>query len=249
MAGHSQFKNIMHRKGAQDKKRAKIFAKLAKEIIVAAKSGMPEPDKNPALRLAIQNARAANMPKDNIERAIARAVGGGAEENYEEIRYEGYGPGGVAVIVEALTDNRNRTASEVRAIFSKNGGSLGETGSVAFNFERVGQLLYKAEVADADSMFEAAVEAGASNVESSEDGHEVICAPDDFAEVRDALVEKVGDPEEASLVWKPSNTIPVEEEQAQTLMKLLDALDDSDDVQRVAANYDIADEVLERLTA
>ncbi|WP_455374354.1 YebC/PmpR family DNA-binding transcriptional regulator [Limibacillus halophilus] len=249
MAGHSQFKNIMHRKGAQDKKRAKIFAKLAKEIIVAAKSGMPEPDKNPALRLAIQNARAANMPKDNIERAIARAVGGGAEENYEEIRYEGYGPGGVAVIVEALTDNRNRTASEVRAIFSKNGGSLGETGSVAFNFERVGQLLYKAEVADADSLFEAAVEAGATNVESSEDGHEVVCAPDDFAEVRDALAETLGDPEEAGLVWKPTNTIPVEEEQGQTLMKLLDALDDCDDVQRVAANYDIADEVLERLTA
>jgi YebC/PmpR family DNA-binding regulatory protein len=249
MAGHSQFKNIMHRKGAQDKKRAKIFAKLAKEIIVAAKSGMPEADKNPALRLAIQNARAANMPKDNIERAIARAVGGGAEENYEEIRYEGYGPGGVAVIVEALTDNRNRTASEVRAIFSKNGGSLGETGSVAFNFERVGQLLYKPEVANADALFEAAVEAGATNVESSEDGHEVICAPDDFAEVRDALAGTLGDPEEAGLVWKPTNTIPVEEEQGQTLMKLLDALDDCDDVQRVAANYDIADEVLERLTA
>ena len=249
MAGHSQFKNIMHRKGAQDKKRAKVFAKLAKEIIVAAKSGLPDPDKNPALRLAIQNARAANMPKDNIERAIARAVGGGAEENYEEIRYEGYGPGGVAVIVEALTDNRNRTASEVRAIFSKNGGSLGETGSVAFMFEQVGQLLYKPEVADADSMFEAAVEAGATNVESSEDGHEVVCAPDDFAAVRDTLAEKLGDPEEAGLVWKPNNTVPVEEEQGQTLMKLLDALDDCDDVQRVSANFDIAEEVLQRLTA
>jgi len=249
MAGHSQFKNIMHRKGAQDKKRAKVFAKLAKEIIVAAKSGMPEPDKNPALRLAIQNARAANMPKDNIERAIVRAVGGGAEENYEEIRYEGYGPGGVAVIVEALTDNRNRTASEVRAVFSKNGGTLGETGSVAFNFEQVGQLLYKPEVADAEALFEVAVEAGASNAESNEAGHEVVCAPDDFASVRDGMAEKFGDPDEAGLVWKPNNTIAVEEEQAQTLMKLLDALDDCDDVQRVSANYDIDDEVLERLTA
>ena len=249
MAGHSQFKNIMHRKGAQDKKRAKVFAKLAKEIIVAAKSGLPEPDKNPALRLAIANARSANMPKDNIERAIARAVGGGAEDNYEEIRYEGYGPGGVAVIVEALTDNRNRTASEVRATFSKNGGSLGESGSVAFNFEQVGQLLYKPEVADADAMFEAAVEAGATNAESSELGHEVVCAPDDFAAVRDALADRFGDPDEAGLVWKPNNTIEVDEEKAQTLMKLLDALDDCDDVQRVAANYEIADEIMERLTA
>ncbi len=249
MAGHSQFKNIMHRKGAQDKKRAKIFARLAKEILVAAKSGLPEADKNPRLRLAIQNARAQNMPKDNIDRAIAKAVGGTDDSNYEEIRYEGYGPGGVAVIVEALTDNRNRTASEVRTIFAKNGGSLGETGSVAFNFERVGQIIYPLTAGDAESVFEAAVEAGALNAESSDGGHEITCAPEDFAEVRDALAESLGEPEEGGLAWKPTNTIPVEEEQAQTLFKLLDALDDNDDVQSVAANFDIADDVIQRLTA
>ncbi|MBB3064800.1 MULTISPECIES: YebC/PmpR family DNA-binding transcriptional regulator [Limibacillus] len=249
MAGHSQFKNIMHRKGAQDKKRAKIFARLAKEILVAAKSGLPEADKNPRLRLAIQNARAQNMPKDNIDRAIAKAVGGTDDSNYEEIRYEGYGPGGVAVIVEALTDNRNRTASEVRTIFAKNGGSLGETGSVAFNFERVGQIIYPLAAGDAESVFEAAVEAGALNAESSDGGHEITCAPEDFAEVRDALAESLGEPEEGGLAWKPTNTIPVEEEQAQTLFKLLDALDDNDDVQSVAANFDIADDVIQRLTA
>jgi YebC/PmpR family DNA-binding regulatory protein len=249
MAGHSQFKNIMHRKGAQDKKRAKVFAKLAKEIYVAAKSGIPEADKNPRLRLAIQAARGQNMPKDNIERAIAKAAGGGDDANYEEIRYEGYGPGGVAVIVEALTDNRNRTASEVRAIFSKNGGTLGESGSVAFNFERVGQLLYPADVGTAEVVFEAAVEAGALNVESDSGGHEIICAPDDFAEVRDALADRLGEPEESGLTWKATNTIPVGEDQAQTLLKLLDALDDSDDVQSVSANFEIADDVMQRLTA
>lgn len=249
MAGHSQFKNIMHRKGAQDKKRAKIFARLAKEILVAAKSGLPEADKNPRLRLAIQNARAQNMPKDNIDRAIAKAVGGADDSNYEEIRYEGYGPGGVAVIVEALTDNRNRTASEVRTIFAKNGGSLGETGSVAYNFERVGQIIYPLAAGDAESVFEAAVEAGALNAESSDSGHEIICAPEDFADVRDALAESLGEPEEGGLTWKPANTIPVEEEQAQTLFKLLDTLDDNDDVQNVAANFDIADDVIQRLTA
>jgi YebC/PmpR family DNA-binding regulatory protein len=249
MAGHSQFKNIMYRKGAQDKKRAKEFAKLSREIIVAAKSGMPEPDKNPRLRGAIQAARAANMPKDNIERAIKRATGEGDSENYEEVRYEGYGPGGVAVIVEALTDNRNRTASEVRSAFSKFAGSLGETNSVSFQFERVGTIVYPPETADAEAMFEAAVEAGAQNVESGEDGHEVSCAPDDFSDVRDALTERFGDPREARLTWKPINTVPIDEDQAQTLLKLLDTLDDSDDVQNVSANYEIAEDVLERLTA
>ncbi|SMF32755.1 DNA-binding regulatory protein, YebC/PmpR family [Tistlia consotensis] len=249
MAGHSQFKNIMFRKGAQDKKRASQFAKLTREIIVAAKAGLPDPNMNAALRSAIATARAANMPKDNIERAIKKATGSGDADNYEAVRYEGYGPGGVAVIVEALTDNRNRTASEVRSAFSKHGGSLGETNSVSFMFERVGQIVYPAEVAGAEAMFEAAAEAGASDVQSSADGHEVICAPDDFSEVRDALVEKYGDPREARLTWKPLNTTPVTEDQASTLFKLLDALDDSDDVQQVAANFDIADEVIERLTA
>ena len=249
MAGHSQFKNIMYRKGAQDKKRAKEFARLTREILVAARSGLPEVDKNPRLRGAVQAARAANMPKDNIERAIRKAAGGEDDTNYDEMRYEGYGPGGVAVIVEALTDNRNRTASEVRAAFSKHGGSLGETNSVSFNFERVGAILYPASVASADEMFEAGVEAGASNVESSAEVHEVNCDPDDFSTVRDALTERFGDPREASLTWKPLNTVPLGEDTAQTMLKLLDVLDDSDDVQRVAANFEIADDVLERLTA
>ncbi len=193
MAGHSQFKNIMYRKGAQDKKRAKEFARLTREILVAAKSGLPEIDKNPRLRGAVQAARAANMPKDNIERAIKRAAGGEDAANYEEIRYEGYGPGGVAVIVEALTDNRNRTASEVRAAFSKHGGSLGETNSVSFMFDRVGLIVYPRDVASADEMFEAAVEAGASNVESVDDSYEVTCDPDDLSTVRDSLTERLFD--------------------------------------------------------
>jgi YebC/PmpR family DNA-binding regulatory protein len=249
MAGHSQFKNIMYRKGAQDKKRAKQFAKLSKEIIVAAKSGLPDPDANPRLRLAIQNARAANMPKDNIERAIKRATGEGGEENYEEVRYEGYGPAGVAVIVEALTDNRNRTASEVRAAFSKHGGTLGETNSVSFMFERVGSIVYPREVADAEAMFEGGVEAGASNVESGPDDHEVTCSAEDFSDVRDALEKRFGEPREAGLVWKAQTTVPVDEDAAEGLFKLLDALDDSDDVQQVTANFEIADDVMERLTA
>lgn len=249
MAGHSQFKNIMFRKGAQDKKRASQFAKLTREIIVAAKSGLPDPNMNSALRGAIQTARAANMPKDNIERAIKKATGGDGADNYEAVRYEGYGPGGVAVIVEALTDNRNRTASEVRTAFSKHGGSLGETGSVAFMFERIGQIVYPAEAAGADAMFEAAAEAGASDVQSSAEGHEVVCQPEDFSDVRDALTERYGDPREARLTWKPLNTTPVTEDQAATLLKLLDVLDDNDDVQQVAANFEIADEVIERLTA
>ena len=248
MAGHSQFKNIMHRKGRQDAVRSKMFSKLAREITVAAKMGTPDPDMNPRLRLAIQNAKAQSMPKDNIERAVKKASGGDAE-NYDEVRYEGYGPGGVAVIVEALTDNRNRTASEVRAAFSKNGGNLGETGSVAFMFERVGQISYPAGAAEAEAMFEGALEAGAEDVESDDETHTITCQPDDFAAVRDALEQKFGDPEEARLDWKPQNSIAVDEGTAQTLLKLIDALEDNDDVQRVSANFDIDDEIMERLSA
>jgi len=249
MAGHSQFKNIMHRKGAQDKKRAKEFARLTREIMVAARAGLPEIDKNPQLRGAVQAARAANMPKDNIERAIKRAAGGEEGTVYDEIRYEGYAPGGVAVIVETLTDNRNRTASEIRAAFSKYGGSLGETNSVSYMFDQVGMILYPADVASADEMFEAAVEAGASNVESGEETHEVICEPDDFSTVRDAMTERFGDPQEAYLGWKPQTTVEMEEDPARTLLKLLEVLDDNDDVQRVAANFEIADDIMLRLTA
>jgi YebC/PmpR family DNA-binding regulatory protein len=249
MAGHSQFANIMHRKGAQDKKRAKEFARLTREIMVAARAGLPEVDKNPQLRGAVQAARSANMPKDNIERAINRAAGGEEGAVYDEIRYEGYAPGGVAVIVEALTDNRNRTASEVRSAFSKYGGSLGETNSVSFMFDHLGVITYPVEVASADEMFEAAVEAGASNVETGEEDHEVTCDPDDFSLVRDALTERFGDPREASLGWKPQTIVEMEEDQARTLLKLLEALDDNDDVQRVAANFEIADDVMQRLTA
>ncbi len=247
MAGHSQFKNIMYRKGAQDKKRAKEFARLTREIMVAAKSGLPEIDKNPRLRGAVQAARAGNMPKDNIERAIKRAAGGEDDANYEEIRYEGYGPGGVAVIVETLTDNRNRTASDVRTAFSKHGGSLGETNSVSYMFDRTGLIVYPATVASPDEMFEAAVEAGAQDVETSDESHEVLCDPDDFSEVRDNLTERFGDPREASLTWKPQTTVEVDEDKAGTMLKMLDALDDNDDVQRVSANFEIADDVMARL--
>ena len=249
MAGHSQFKNIMYRKGAQDKKRAKEFARLTREIMVAAKQGLPEPDKNPRLRGAIQAARAANMPKDNIERAIRRASGGEDDTNYEEIRYEGYGPGGVAVIVETLTDNRNRTASEVRTAFSKHGGTLGETNSVSFLFDRLGIVNFAPDVASADDMFEAAVEAGASNVESDQEGHEIVCDPNDLSEVRDALGERFGDPREAYLGWKPQTTASVDEDGAATLLRLLEVLEDNDDVQRVFANFEISDDVMIRLTA
>jgi len=249
MAGHSQFKNIMFRKGAQDKKRAKQFARLTREIMVAAKSGLPEPDKNPRLRGAIQAARQQNMPKDNIERAIKRAAGGDEGTNYEEVRYEGYGPGGVAVIVEALTDNRNRTAGEVRSAFSKHGGTLGETNSVSFMFDHLGVVIYPAKAASAEAMFEAAVEAGASNVDSTGERHEITCDPDDFSTVRDALTEKFGDPAEAELTWRPQTTVAIDEDKAQTMLKLLDMLDESDDVQRVSANFEISDDVMARLTA
>ncbi|MEK9679178.1 MAG: YebC/PmpR family DNA-binding transcriptional regulator [Rhodospirillaceae bacterium] len=249
MAGHSQFKNIMYRKGAQDAKRAKQFSKLIREVTVAAREGLPDPDMNPRLRAAISAARAANMPKDNIDRAIKKVSAGDDNENWEEIRYEGYGPGGVAVIVEALTDNRNRTASEVRAAFSKHGGNLGETGAVSFMFDRVGMVRYADEAGDADSIFEAALEAGADDVENSDGGHDIYCAPDEFSSVRDALEEALGEPEAARLDWRPQNTIEVGEKEAETLFKMLDALEDNDDVQRVAANFDISDEVMARLSA
>jgi YebC/PmpR family DNA-binding regulatory protein len=249
MAGHSQFKNIMHRKGKQDAKRGKIFTKLIREIMVAARSGLPDPNANPRLKAAVQAARAQNMPKDTIERAIKRGSGGEEGTNYEEVRYEGYGPGGVAIIVEALTDNRNRTASEVRSIFTKNGGALGETNSVAFNFARKGVITYPAATASADAMFEAALEAGAENVESGEEIHEIITSPDDFAAVRDALEKKFGAAESAKLAWQATVTTPVGAEQAETLFGLIEALEDNDDVQTVSANYEVADEVVARLSA
>ncbi len=249
MAGHSQFKNIMHRKGRQDAKRARTFTRLVREVQVAARGGLPDPASNPRLRAAIQAARQANVPKENIDRAIRRGSGGEGE-SLEEIRYEGYGPGGVAVIVEALTDNRNRTAAVIRSTFSKLGGSLGETGSVAFQFDRVGQVRYPPDVADADAMLEAAIEAGATDCESTEEYHEITCEPDDLAAVSAALEERFGPPESAILTWRPQTTVPVDdEERAQTLFRLLDSLDDSDDVQRVVANFEVPDEVMARLTA
>ena len=248
MAGHSQFKNIMYRKGAQDKKRAKLFTRLIREITVAAKAST-DTSANPRLRSAIQAAREANMPKENIDRVLKKAEGGGADDNYEDIRYEGYASGGVAMIVEALTDNRNRTASEVRSTFSKYGGALGETNSVSFMFDRVGQISYQAEKAEADAMFEAALEAGAENVVSSEDGHVITCAPDDLSAVREALSEQFGAPEEAELSWRPQNTVPVDESHAETILKLLGALEDLDDIQSVSANFEIPDDVMRKLTA
>ncbi len=249
MAGHSQFKNIMYRKGAQDKKRAKLFGRLSRELSIAAKSGLPDPDSNPRLRAALAAARAANMPKDNIERAIKKAAGGEDDTQFEEIRYEGYGPGGAAVIVETLTDNRNRTASEIRSAFGKHGGALGETNSVSFLFDRIGQIIYDSESGTAEEVFEAAVEAGAENVASTEAEHEIVCAPDDFSTVRDALAERLGPAREAQLAWKSQTSVPIDDEAAESLIKLLSALDDSDDVQQVAANFEIPDDVMARLTA
>jgi YebC/PmpR family DNA-binding regulatory protein len=247
MAGHSKFKNIQHRKGAQDKKRAKVFNKLGREITVAAKLGTPDPDMNPRLRLAIQTARKENMPKDRIERAVRSGSPGGDDANYEEIRYEGYGPAGIAIIVSALTDNRNRTASEVRTAFTKHGGSLGETNSVSFMFDQVGSIVYPLTVANTETMFEAAAEFGAQNVETDDEYHEVITDPNDFGDVSAALEEKFGEAEQAGLVWKPQNTVAPDEDAAANLLKLIDALEDSDDVQHVYANYDIDDETMERL--
>ena len=248
MAGHSQFKNIMHRKGKQDKVRSKIFSKLAREITVAAKAGLPDPSANARLRLAIQNARAENLPKDNIERAIKKAAGGDAE-NYDAVRYEGYGPGGVAVIVEALTDNRNRTASNVRSLFTKFGGNLGESGSVAFMFARVGEIIYAASKASADAMLEAAIDAGADDVQSDDAGHTVICTFESIGEVSSALAAKFGDAETVKAVWKPQTMTPLDHEKAESLMKLVDALDEDDDVQAVFSNADIPDDVMARLDA
>ena len=248
MAGHSKFKNIMHRKGAQDSKRAKMFTKIGRELVVAARNG-DDPAFNPALRAAVALAKSANMPKDRIDRAIKRGAGGEDGTIYDEISYEGYGPGGVALIVDALTDNRNRTAAEVRSTFGKHGGSLGESGSVAFQFSKVGVIGYTAETADADTIFEAALEAGAEDVESSASGHEITTAVEDFAAVSEALEKKFGAPESAGLTWKPQNTVEVDEEKARTLMSLIDALEDSDDVRAVASNLEISDDVMEKLSA
>ncbi len=248
MAGHSQFKNIMHRKGKQDAIRSRLFSKLAREVTVAAKSGLPDPEKNPRLRLAVQNARAENMPKDNIERAIKKAMGGDAD-TYEAIRYEGYGPGGVAIIVEALTDNRNRSASNVRSLFAKYGGNLGETGSVAFMFNRAGEITYKAQRGSADQMMEAAIEAGADDVQSDDNGHVILCAFESIGEVTQALSAKLGEAETVKVVWKPQTVTPVDEETVQTLMKLVDALDEDDDVQNVFTNFEVSDDVMKKLTA
>ncbi len=249
MAGHSKWANIQHRKGKQDAKRAKIFSKLGREITVAAKLGGADPDMNPRLRLAIATAKGQSMPKDGIERAIQKGAGGNDSENYEDIRYEGYGPGGVAVIVECLTDNKNRTASEVRSIFSKSGGNLGETGCVSFMFDRVGEIIYPADKAGADEMFEAALEAGADNVESGDEIHEITCSPDDFASVRDSLEQKFGEPEKSGLVWRPNVTAEVDEGQAASILKLIEALEDCDDVQTVTSNFDVSDEIMEKLLA
>jgi YebC/PmpR family DNA-binding regulatory protein len=246
MAGHSKFHNIMHRKGAQDAKRAKIFTKIGRELVVAARNG-DDPNFNPALRSAVALAKGANMPKDRIDRAIKRGVGGEDGTIYEEITYEGYGPGGVALIVDALTDNRNRTASEVRTIFSKHNGNLGESGSVAFQFARVGAITYPSDVADADAMFEAALEAGAEDVDSEGDVHEVTTAVEDFASVSEALATSFGAPESAGLTRKPQNTVEVDEDKARILMNLIDALEDCDDVRAVSSNLEVSDEVMEKL--
>ena len=249
MAGHSQFKNIMHRKGAQDAKRARIFAKLIREITVSAKEGLPDPAANPRLRAAIGAALKQNMTRDAIDRAIKRASGAGGQENYEAVRYEGYGPAGVAVIVEALTDNRNRTASVVRAAFNKAGGALGETNSVSFMFSRLGAVRYPASVADADTMLEAAIEAGADEVVSDETGHEVQTTIENFFAVRDALVQRFGEPAEAGIEWRPNTTVALDEDKAAALLKLIDTLEDDDDVQNVYANFEVAEDVMAKLSA
>ena len=246
MAGHSKFKNIMHRKGAQDKKRSAMFSKLSREITVAAKMGTPDPDMNPRLRAAIQAAKAQSMPKDNIQRAIDKSSAGEGD-NYEEIRYEGFGPGGVSLIDEALTDNRNRTATNVRTIFSKNGGNLGASGSVSHGFDRLGLITYPASAGDADAVFEAAIEAGAEDVSSTEDGHEIWTAQENLHEVAKALEKALGEAESTKLAWRPQTPVDVGEAEAGTLLKLIDALDDDDDVQTVWGNYEVSDAVMEKL--
>lgn len=248
MAGHSKWANIQHRKGRQDAVRSKLFSKLSKEITVAAKMGDPDPDKNPRLRLAVKEAKAQSMPKDNIERAIRKAAGGEGDA-YEEIRYEGYGPGGAAVIVEAMTDNRNRTASTVRAAFGKNGGNLGETGSVGFMFERKGEIAFPVTAGDEDKVMSAAIEAGAEDVESSEHGHIVYCADSELNEVAGALEAALGESETARLIWKPSSFAKLDFDDARKLLQLIETLEDDDDVQRVTSNFEIPDEMMERLGA
>ena len=250
MAGHSKFKNIMHRKGRQDAIRSKMFSRLSKEITVAVKmgGGATDPDMNPRLRLAIQNAKGQSMPKDNIQRAINKGAGGDAED-YEEIRYEGYGPGGVAVIVEALTDNKNRSASNIRACFTKNGGQMAETGSVSFMFDRMGEITYKPEAGDEDMVMEAAIEAGADDVASDEDGHVIHCEFENFGEVAKNLEASLGEAESVKSVWKPQSNTPVDEEKAATLLKLMDALEEDDDVQNVFSNFEIDDAVMAKLSA
>jgi YebC/PmpR family DNA-binding regulatory protein len=248
MAGHSQFKNIMHRKGRQDAARSKLFAKLAREITVAAKNGLPDPDMNARLRLAIQAARAENMPKDNIERAIKKASGAGGE-NYEAIRYEGYGPGGVAIIVEALSDNRNRTGGAVRAVFTKYGGNLAATGAVSHMFAHVGEIVYPAGAGSVDAVLEAAIEAGAEDVRSGADGHLVTCAFEDLGAVSGALEAKLGEATSVKALWKPLQTTAVDEEKAGSILKLIAGLEEDDDVQNVTSNFEVSDAVMARLTA
>jgi YebC/PmpR family DNA-binding regulatory protein len=248
MAGHSQFKNIMHRKGRQDAVKSKLFGKLAREITVSAKMGLPDPTMNARLRAAIIAARAENMSKDSIERAIKKATGSEAE-SYDEIRYEGYGPGGIAVIVEVLTDNRNRTAGEVRSIFTKSGGNLAETGAVSFMFDHLGVVEYDAKAASADAMLEAAIEAGAEDVVSGEGGHEIYTTPDSLAAVGKALEAKFGEPRKTALVWKPQNTVAVDDEQGESVVKLIEGLNEQDDVQNVYANFEISDALVHKLSA
>ena len=246
MAGHSQFKNIMHRKGRQDAQKSKLFGKLAREITVSAKLGTPDPAMNPRLRAAVVAARQENMPKDNIERAIKKALGGEGE-NYDEIRYEGYGPGGVAIIIEALTDNRNRAASDIRSYFTKAGGNLGETGSVSFMFDRTGIIEYDAGAASDDAMLDAAIEAGADDVISSESGHEIYASQESFREVASALEAKFGEPRKAALTWKPQNTVSVDDETGERLLKLMDMLNEHDDVQNVFANFEVSDALVAKM--
>jgi len=246
MAGHSKWANIQHRKGRQDAVRSKLFSKFSKEITVAAKMGDPDPDKNPRLRLAVKEAKAQSMPKDNIDRAIKKAAGGDADD-YEEIRYEGYGPGGVAVIVEAMTDNRNRTASSVRSTFGKHGGNLGETGSVSFMFERKGEILYPNSTGDEDTIMMAAIEAGAEDVESSDDGHVIYTGDIDLNDVSTALEADLGEAESTKLIWKPTTTTELDLDGAQKLLRLIEVLEDDDDVQRVTANFEVSDDVMAQL--
>ena len=248
MAGHSKFKNIQFRKGAQDKKRSKLFSKLGREITAAAKMGLPDLTMNPRLRTAVAAARAVNMPKDNIERAIKKSLEAGGA-NYEEVRYEGFGAGGVGVIVEALTDNRNRTASDVRSIFTKFGGNLGETGAVSFNFDRLGAIEFDAAKATADEMLEAAIEAGADDCESSEEGYVVYCNPDQLHQVAKALEARFGEPRSVQIMWRAKTEVPIDEETGQKLLRMIDALEESDDVQHVYANFEVSDALVAKMSA